>query len=204
MKKALIILLAGSAVIASAQIRITEFASGGSLGEYIEITNLGSSSVDFTGWSFDDSSRTAGAFSITSLGIVGAGASAIITEGDAELFRTGWSIAADVHIVGGNNQNLSNGGDEMNIYDASNALVDRLTYPSGTVATISSNGPLSQLGLNNFAGWLQSSVGDSFGSHTSTGGDIGNPGSYNAVPEPATLSVIGLGLAAIVRRRRRA
>ena len=53
------------AATAQAQMRITEWMyngklDGNSLGEFVEFTNVGSSAIDMTGWSFDDDSRTAG------------------------------------------------------------------------------------------------------------------------------------------------
>lgn len=203
MKKLVLLLSICVAGGAYAQIRISEFASGGSLGEFVEITNIGPNAVDLTGWSFDDSSRIPGMFGISALGTLGGGASAIITESEAATFRAGWSMPLSVAIVGLNDQNLSGNGDEMNIYDASNTLVDRLTYTAQAQPTISNNGPLAELGLNNYPAWVQSSLGDAFGSYGSSGGDIGNPGIYTPVPEPATLIAVSIALVGLVRRRNR-
>lgn len=209
MRRFLIITALACTVVAQAQVRFTEFASGSvggatGLGEYIEITNLGGSSVDLTGWSFDDLSAVPGMFSISSLGTLASGASAIITENtDAAAFRAGWGLSASVAVVGSLNQNLSSGGDTLNLFDASNALVDTLVFPSQAVLGRSNNGPLSQLGLNNYAAWEASVNGDAYGSHTTAAGDVGNPGVYAPVPEPATMAALGLGIAALARRKRR-
>jgi predicted extracellular nuclease len=196
---------------AQAVVQITEWMYnplGASSGEFVEITNRGAAAVDMTNWSFDDSSRTAGSFSLASLGLLGAGESALITELTAANFRTEWGLAAFVKVVGGNTQNLSR-GDEINIYDASSALVDRLTYDdqgSGNVdgprtQGISGNPPtLAALGANNASLWVLSTAGDAYGSAASVSADIGNPGKFLLVPEPAG-AVIVWGLAALLRRR---
>jgi hypothetical protein len=48
-----------------------------------------------------------------------------------------------------------------------------------------------------------SSVGDAYGSVASASGDLGNPGMFNLVPEPAagTLAAIIAALGLICRRR---
>ncbi len=192
---------------AQAQIRITEYSTGGQIvgkGEFVEFTNMGNSAIDMTGWSFDDSSATAGLFSLSGFGVVAAHESVVMTEVTVADFRTTWGLAASVKIVGGCNQNLSStNADGMNIYNASNTLVETLSYAANTHPTTTSrNGPLAQLGLNNDPAWVYSTVGDSYGSWTSTAGDIGNPGLYTPVPEPASMAMLGVGVLRLVRRRR--
>lgn len=159
--------------------RITEYMYNGS--EFIEFTNVGSTSIDMTGWSFDDASRTPGSFSLTGFGMVEAGESVILAEASESAFRSTWGLCSGVKIVGGNNQNLGN-GDEINIYNASNVLVDRLTYGSGsttgpqtsnTSAWVSAAG----LGANLHSEWTLSVVADAEASFlSSSGGFIGSPG----------------------------
>ena len=87
------LLVAGFASQAQADVRITEWMYSGGSGEFIEFTNLGTSAVDFTGWSYDDDSRTPGVFSLSAFGLVGAGESVIITETEAATFRLDWRLA---------------------------------------------------------------------------------------------------------------
>ncbi|HEY1091298.1 MAG TPA: lamin tail domain-containing protein, partial [Burkholderiaceae bacterium] len=70
--------LALAATAASAQVRITEWMYGGAGPEYIEFTNLGSSAINFAGWSFDDDSRLPGSTSLSNFGLVAAGESVIL------------------------------------------------------------------------------------------------------------------------------
>lgn len=203
-------LAAGSA---QAQVQITEwmYNGNGGTGEYVEFTNLGSAPVDFTGWSFDDDSRLAGTVSLSSIGVLAPGASALITEGAEADFRAAWGLGAAVRLVGSNTTNLGR-ADEINLFDASGALVDRFAYGDvafpGTVRAQNASGnPLSLADLAPFtvtAGWVLASAGDGFGSYASTLGDVGNPGVFAPVPEPGTLALWLAGTAFVggVARRR--
>ena len=169
------------------QIRITEYAydGAGTGGEFIELTNVGNAPVDLTGWSFDDSSRQPGSFAIGGFGTVQPGESVVIAENAAEAFRTAWYLPTTVKVIGGNAQNLGR-GDEINIYDASNILVDRLTYGDNVTGV---GGPRTQnisawttpanLGANAITTWQLSTVNDAQHSYSSVSSNIGNPGGYN-------------------------
>jgi hypothetical protein len=169
--------------VTGGQIRITEYMYDGAPGEYIEITNVGDAAIDLTGWSFDDSSRQPGSFSLSSLGIIQPNESAIITEVTPAVFRTTWYLPSTVKVAGGNSQNLGR-SDEINIYDASNTLVDRLTYndqsmPS-TIRTQNTSGwaERENLGANTISTWKLSTANDAQNSYLSTTGNLGNPGGY--------------------------
>ena len=204
-----------AAAVSVADIQITEWMYSGNGGEFIEFTNMGSTAVDFTGWSYDDDSRLAGVFDLSGLGLVGVGESVIITETAEAVFRADWSLAASVKVLGGYTNNIGR-GDEINLFDASGSLIDRLTYGdqiyAGTVRTQNATGnPLSAADLADTtvtANWVLASAGDRFGSYVSTSGDIGNPGFYVAapVPEPETYAMMLAGLALVggIARRRAA
>lgn len=203
-------LVALASVSASGAIRITEYmynSSSASTGEFVELTNLGASSVDMTGWSFDDSSRVPGSQSLSAFGVVAPGQSVVLTDAAAASFITAWGLSG-VSVIGGNTNNLGR-ADEINIYDASNTLVDRLTYDDQTYAgtprtngvsawaAVSGDGPFGTI----TSAWKLSAVGDSQGSVLSTGNDIGNPGRH-VVPEPATFAAALLGFTIAGRTRR--
>lgn len=195
---------------AFANVQITEWMYNGS--EFIEFTNLGSTSVDFTGWSFDDDSRTAGTVSLSAFGLVAAGESVILAEALAADFRLTWGLGAGVNVIGGNTTNLGR-NDEINLFDASGALVDRLTYgdqnlPGSIRTQYDSGNPASLAALADATSvnWVLSAPGDRFGSRLSADGTlVANPGAFAAaVPEPTSVALLlaGAGVMGAVARRR--
>lgn len=207
-------LFASSASASIPSVAITEWMYNGD--EFIEFTNLTNAAVDFTGWSFDDDSRTAGVVSLSAFGSVAAGESVILAEGDAATFRNNWNLAASIKVIGGNAANLGR-NDEINLYNAANALVDRLTFGdqnfAGTIRTQNNSGNPNSLAVLDLdtvtTAWQLSSVGDSFGSYASSGGFIANPGKFAlapaTVPVPAAFPMMLSALAAFsLSRKKRA
>jgi len=172
--------------------RITEYMYTGYGAEFIEFTNVGTTSVDMTGWSFDDDSGNAGTFSLSAFGTVQPGESVILTESDAAAFRTAWGLCNGVKVIGGLSANLGR-EDEINLYDGNTTpvLVDRLTYgdqtySSGSIRTQNFSGWVSAAGLgaNNILEWTLSSLSDAEASYASSGGDIGSPGKSTRATVP--------------------
>lgn len=170
--------------------RITEYMYSGTPGEFFELTNVGDTPVSLVGWSIDDQSQYHGSVSLSGLGTVLPGESVVVTEASASAFRTAWKLASFVKVLGGNNQNLDR-SDEINLYDAANNLVDRLTFNDqtmpGTIRTQGVSGwtTLAKLGTNTVANWRLSAVSDRQNSVTATSGNIGSPGTYTYGGEEA-------------------
>ncbi len=168
-----------------AQMRITEFMYSGNGDEFVEFTNIGATTIDMTGWSFDDDSDAPGTLDLSAFGMVAPGESVIICEATATSFRTDWSLPASIKIIGGYTNNLGR-NDEINLYNNLNVTVDQLTYGdedfAGTIRTQNESGYTSEgnLGTNNIFGWSLSFVGDGQGSYASISGDVGSPGSFGA------------------------
>jgi hypothetical protein len=171
------------AVPAVAQMRITEWQYSGD--EFIEFTNLGTTSVDMTGWSFDDDSRLAGTVDLSAFGVVAPGASVILCESTAAGFAAAWSLSG-IAVIGDNTSNLGR-NDEINLYDAAGNLVDRLAYGDGNfpgAIRAQNAGGLpcdAAVGANDAYGWSLAYVGDHRGSVASSGGFVGNPGIHVSV-----------------------
>ncbi len=224
---ALLVAAAGTAATANANIRITEYMYSATSGEYLELTNLGSTPVDMTGWVYDDSSAVFSPANATgaddalgndqgllldAFGIVQPGESVIITESVDFIFRADWNLGASVKIISEIENNLGR-GDTINIFDASGTIVDILEYDDrdtgGPRAQRVSANPatLADLGINNHANWVLSALGDDRGSYASLaidpddGADIGNPGFFQ-IPTPASATLLGLAGLAATRRRR--
>jgi len=212
------LLAAGAAAAAfsggaqAASIEITEWMynglGSGSIGEYVELTNVSNAPVNMTGWSFDDNSRSPGSQSLSAFGTVQPGQSVILTDDTAAAFRSRWGLSASVSVIGGNTNNLGR-ADEINIYDNVNKLIDRLTYDDQTIGGVRTNGVsgnilLGNLGANNAAAAVKSTVGDTFGSHADSLGEVGNPGTYApVVPLPAAAWLLLSGLGALGAKARR-
>jgi predicted extracellular nuclease len=206
-----------TATASQAQIRITEWEYNGTgtstAGEFVELMNIGNSPIDMTGWSYDDSSQTAGSFSLSAFGVVQPKEIVILAEATEADFRAKWNqLPASINVIGGSTQNLSR-ADEINIYDNTSNLVDRLTYGDNiapTTGSIRTNGisgnplTLAALHANDVFQWKLSAVGDNYGSYNSTEGNLGNPGIFTLIPEPTSLvlMLLGIGVAAIKRRGR--
>lgn len=192
----------------AAQVRITEWMYNG-VAEFVEFTNIGSTSVDFAGWSYDDDSDIPGVFDLSPFGLVAPGESVVMTEAPAAEFRAWWALPESVRILGEYTNNLGR-NDQINLYDSSGVLVDRLTYGDtafpGTIRTQGTSGrPLSlaALGADDIYQWVFSVIGDVDGGYLSTLGEIGSPGSYNIVPVPAAVWLFGSALGGLVALRRR-
>jgi hypothetical protein len=169
------------AVAAEGEVRITEWMYDGAGGEFVELTNVGTGPVDLAGWTYDDdSANPAIGFDLSGLGVVGAGESVVFAESTAEAFRTTWDLCPGVGVLGGYTNNLGR-ADQINIFDATDTLVDRLTYGDQTVGGPRTTGASAWvtaegLGANDATEWTLSTVGDAEGSAASTAGPIGSPG----------------------------
>jgi hypothetical protein len=201
-----------------AAVLITEVAPWGSDAPYgadwFELTNTGASAVDITGWKFDDSSNlAANAVPFRGITSLPAGKSAIFFESDdlgdddqliKDLFITNWfggTAPAGFTIAGygGSGLGLSGtNGDAVNIYDATNALVARVTFGAVTPGSPTRSFD-NAAGLNNVAITTVSTAGVN-GAFLASGA-VGSPGSI--VPEPATATLAIAGTLAIVAARRR-
>lgn len=168
--------------IPESSIRITEWMYSGAVGEFIELTNIGTEPVDMTGWSYDDDGATPGAFDLSELGVVAAGESVLLSELTSFDLKNEWNLCAGIKVVGPYVNKLGR-SDQINIFDASGELADRLTYGDNVIdgsprtQNISAYATADALGADDATLWVLSEVGDAEGSFESVWGDIANPGS---------------------------
>jgi hypothetical protein len=205
----------------ASSVRLTEYQSEGAgpsgqrAREFFEITNLGDTPENLAGWTYNDDNPNNPVGIGDVIGVLAPGESAIVTELAPEDFRWIWGLPASVRIASiGGNSNLGD-KDTINIYDSAEQtpahLVDSLPYTAAyRVRGYTRNRPPS-LGTQSFpdSEWVNSAVGDIYGSFASPNPpgpelvDVGNPGSYPRIPEPATLLSLMLGVVPILGRRRR-
>jgi len=167
-------------------VRITEYMYSGANGEFIEITNLSDEPIDMTGWSMDDDSGTPGVVSLSGAGVVQPGESFLLVDVAPASFAAAWGLGG-VTILGPNTAANLGRNDQINIYDASGGLVDRLTYGDqvfpDTIRTQNKSGHIcvEGIGHDDIAMWVLAVVDDDYGSYPSSGNDLGSPGSYVSV-----------------------
>lgn len=200
--------LFAAAGVADANVFITEWMYSGSGGEFVEL--YVTAQTDFTGWTYDDDSADpAQGYDLSAAGLVDAGTFVIFTEDLASVFINDWNLGAavangDVVVLELVINNLGR-NDQINIFDASDSLVDRLTYGDqnipGTIRTqeVSGTTDPANWGADDVGLWYFSSLGDGI-SYTSANGDIGNPG--RVIPAPASAALMAMGGLVAARRRR--
>jgi len=180
------------------QLILTEINSNAAGGDFWELTNVGSTSVDIGGWAWDDDSKNpndAAAVTIASGTSIAAGESVIFTNAtSATVFRNNWGTLAGVQVIMGG-PGLG-GNDGVGLYNAADTEIFYFGYAANNF--IRSNGSNSAGGhAGASAGGVdaQSAVLDpgfgtdsgrryaaatanTFGAYVSTAGgsNIGSPG----------------------------
>lgn len=207
----LLLVPASEAALVITEVMSSSAHSGGTNnGDWFELTNTGPLSLSIAGWSWDDNSVTPGSANFGSLTSIAAGQSVIFTEetvGDESTWRTNWGILPGVTVMNlgsGVFQGLGAGGDQVNIYNASNAFVTGVTFGTATAEfsfewdTAGVSLGLSAIGQN---GAFQAALnGQTTGA--GPGVDVGSPGVV-AVPEPSAVVALGGGMGMLLALRRR-
>jgi uncharacterized protein YjiK len=123
----------------SAQVAITEVSAWGSgnssvLADWFELTNVGTTKVDMTGWRMIDNHAAgfSGSAPLEGVTSLAPGSSAVFVEGTeatANEFKTDWALPAGSQIGWvPDAQGLNTGGDQVNIYDSTGAKVSGVEF----------------------------------------------------------------------------
>lgn len=212
--------IAVTTVSARASLAVTEIMSKSSQTEdWFELTNFGASSVDITGYTYDDShadlSQDVAIQDVTS---IAPGESIIVLQlgNDADKltevagFRDFWGGLAGVQIATISSSGSSLGkADGVTIFDASESQVTQQLYgiANDEHAGVWAGG--EQWDSANYTpnGWVggasydgQYGIFPSSTLNSDNAFEYGSPGT--AVPEPATIGLFVVGGIALIRRRR--
>lgn len=217
---AVITLLSAGASVAQAQVRITEVTPWGSstsgpaipyATDWFELTNFGSTAINITGWTMDDSSNGSAKVALTGITSIAAGESVIFTETAAKAsFLSTWfgaNVPAGLQIGNytGAGVGLSQSGDAVNVFNGAGVLQANVTFGASD-----STSPYQT--FDNAAGLdktaiTQLSVIGTNGAFAAANHaiEIGSPGTIAAnVPEPETVALLlaGLVVAGAIARKR--
>ncbi len=168
----------------SFDVRITEVLYKGSSGEFIELTNLGTSVVDFDGWTLRDGSAIGDGFDLSLAPPLLPGQSLLVVDVLPGSFRAAWQVPGEVPILGPNHVANFGRNDEVRLFSPGGALEDHLAYGDETFPGTARPKDFSifacvdVLGLNQVYSWEQAFAGDPQGSFASSQGDLGSPGTF--------------------------
>ncbi len=149
--------------------------SGGTNGDWWELSYTGSSTVDLTGYSWDDDSNIAGTVTFGSI-TIGPNESIVILDDDGSLtasWKSEWALGGGVNVYDQSYFSVFSGLDSIDdvyLYDPSGKMVSSVTYPG------------SQTGFSNgwdtngiFLGFSVAGKKDAYQS-TNPAGDVASPG----------------------------
>lgn len=121
---------------------ITELNSNAAGGDFFELYNYGTTTLDLAGWKWDDDSASftdAGNASLGSVSIAPGQRVVIINATSTSAFITAWNIPNTVTVVATGGPGLG-GGDAVVIFDAAGKVVTSFNYKGGTVTMVASDG----------------------------------------------------------------
>lgn len=209
---------------AQALLRVTEAMSSSGVGgtpDWIELTNLGNTAANISGWKVDDSSRAFGtSLLLNGITSIAAGESVVFFETpaanltgawatDLTNFRNFWGGLSGIQVgyYGGSGIGLSSAGDGMIVFNSSGIEVTNyVSFGAATAGTSFNFVYDASGGLTSAANAL--SVAGEYGATTvnaawgGTGTPVSNTAGLGVVPEPSSSVLLGLGTIALLALRR--
>ncbi|WP_421751852.1 DUF5689 domain-containing protein [Croceimicrobium sp.] len=154
-------------------------------GDWFEVRNMGTSSVNLNGFSWDDDSREAGKHTITSSVQIPANGTALFVEvadADVAAWETEWKQNGQGLLILNEGDEFDNGfsgfssnGDEVNLYDDAGRLISAAAYTGADVTAGFS------LEFDMMGALVGASVDGVNGAYTSINGDVGSPGDQSPI-----------------------
>lgn len=200
---------------AAAILRITEAMSSGDVADWFEVTNYGDTAANITGYQVDDSSfAVSTSLALNGITSIAPGQSVVFIEGTAAdptlnvaAFKTAWNLGSAVQVggYGGGGIGFASGGDGVTLFTGAagtelpgpfSGLI-RVSFGAATAGTsFSWSYDATGASTSNAAGVLSTTPS------TGSNNFFGTPGSIGSIPEPSALLLSGLGMLAMLRRRR--
>src|SRR5262249_30282563 len=159
------------------------------------LTNLGTTTVDLTGWKMDDESNAlATAVALNGVSSLAPGHSAVFVEGDASkvtAFEAAWfggspPAGFQIGTYTGSGVGLSTGGDQVNVFDGSGAHVAGIAFGTSTTGQTFDNTAALGSGTATVPTVSTLSVAGTNGAFT-VGAETGSPGTA-AVRTPVAVT----------------
>ncbi len=192
----LVAVLLLTATFVNGQVRITEAMSSSGTGgtaDWFELTNLGTTTVDITGWKVDDSSFAfATSLALNGVTSIPAGKSVVFMETaapdtDIPAFKTFWGSSMNNVSVGsytGSGIGLSSSADGVVIYKADGTEVNRVSFNAATNGSsfywsYKEDGTLVDNGIVSVEGTIMNQVTLK---STNALNNIGSPGTADIIP----------------------
>jgi uncharacterized protein YjiK len=133
---------AAPAVAAAPKLLITEVNSNAAGGDFFELFNYGTSTVDLAGWKWDDDSASftdASNATFGSVSIAPGQRVVVINATSTTAFITAWNIPGTVTVVATGGPGLG-GGDAVVLFDTAGKVITSFNFKGGTVTMVASDG----------------------------------------------------------------
>ncbi len=120
---------------------ITEVNSNAAGGDFFEIYNYGTATVDLAGWKWDDDSAAfadPAAVAFPAVSVPAGGRLVVVNTADAAAFRTAWGLAATVPVVATGGPGVGQ-GDAVVLFDTTGKVVAYFSYRIATAAALAAS-----------------------------------------------------------------